>query len=102
MSPLWAEQAFSLLYLEKLKILSFLPSRGPLLQLMKEKKYLMEFDRTLVKSWTCVLPLESLAAFIKEFSSDLLAILQGVAYRLENVDLSWKNSKVCLLAPLPS
>ncbi|XP_075296696.1 E3 ubiquitin-protein ligase RNF213 isoform X2 [Opisthocomus hoazin] len=67
---------------------------GPLLQLMKEKKYLMEFDRTLVKSWTCVLPLESLAAFIKEFSSDLLAILQGVAYRLENVDLSWKNSKV--------
>lgn len=69
---------------------------------MKEKIYLMEFDTTLVKSWMCVLPLESLAEFIKNFPSGLLTTLEGVSYRLENVDLSWKNSKVCLLAPLPS
>ncbi|XP_050764641.1 E3 ubiquitin-protein ligase RNF213 [Gymnogyps californianus] len=67
---------------------------GTLLQLMKEKKYLMEFDKTLVKSWICVLPLESLAAFIEDFSSDLLVTLQGVSYRLENIDLSWNSSKV--------
>ncbi|KAM9281709.1 E3 ubiquitin-protein ligase RNF213 isoform 3-T4 [Morus bassanus] len=67
---------------------------GTLLQLMKEKRYLMEFDRTLVKSWICVLPLESLAKFIEEFSSGLLFTLQGVSYRLENVDLSWNSSKV--------
>ncbi|KFQ98650.1 E3 ubiquitin-protein ligase RNF213, partial [Nipponia nippon] len=65
-----------------------------LLQLMKEKRYLMELDRTLVKSWICVLPLESLAEFIRDFSSGLLAPLQGVFYRLQNVDLSWNNSEV--------
>ena len=90
------------MYLENLKVLFCLPSRGTLLQLMKEKKYLMEFDKTLVKSWICVLPLESLAEFIEDFSSDLLVTLQGVSYRLENIDLSWNSSKVCLLAALPS
>ncbi|KFU85914.1 E3 ubiquitin-protein ligase RNF213, partial [Chaetura pelagica] len=59
-----------------------------LLQLMKEKKYLMEFDTALVKSWICVLPLESLAEFIKDFSSDFLVALQGVSYRLEDVTLT--------------
>ncbi|KAM6245288.1 E3 ubiquitin-protein ligase RNF213 [Porphyrio hochstetteri] len=57
---------------------------GTLLQLMKEKKYLMEFDGTLVKSWICVLPLDNLAEFIREFSCDLLVILPGVSYRSEN------------------
>ncbi|XP_064378919.1 E3 ubiquitin-protein ligase RNF213 isoform X2 [Dromaius novaehollandiae] len=65
-----------------------------LLQLMKEKKYLMEFDRTLVKSWICVLPLESLAEFITDLSSDLLDSLQGVSYRLEDIRLSHTNSTV--------
>ncbi|XP_068769747.1 E3 ubiquitin-protein ligase RNF213 isoform X2 [Struthio camelus] len=65
-----------------------------LLQLMKEKKYLMEFDRILVKSWICVLPLESLAEFITCLSSDLLDSLQGVSYRLENVLLSHSSYKV--------
>ncbi|XP_071620775.1 E3 ubiquitin-protein ligase RNF213 isoform X1 [Heliangelus exortis] len=55
-----------------------------LLQVIKEKKHLMEFDTTLVKSWICVLPLESLAEFIKDFPSDFLVVLQGVSYRLEN------------------
>uniref|UniRef100_A0A8C3ET01 RING-type E3 ubiquitin transferase n=1 Tax=Corvus moneduloides TaxID=1196302 RepID=A0A8C3ET01_CORMO len=73
-----------------------------LLERMREKKYLMEFDVTLVKSWLCVLPLQSLAEFIKDFSSDLLVTLQGVSYRLENVDFSWSTCKVCLLAALPS
>ncbi|KFQ63818.1 E3 ubiquitin-protein ligase RNF213, partial [Pelecanus crispus] len=68
--------------------------RGTLLQLMKEKRYLMELDRTLVKSWICVLPLENLAEFIKDFSTDLLATLQGVSYRLEDIDLSWSSSEV--------
>ncbi|XP_025892633.1 E3 ubiquitin-protein ligase RNF213 [Nothoprocta perdicaria] len=67
---------------------------GNLLQLMKEKKYLMEFDRTLVKSWICVQPLESLAEFITEFSRDFLDSLQGVSYRLEDIHLSWSNAKV--------
>ncbi|KGL94781.1 E3 ubiquitin-protein ligase RNF213, partial [Charadrius vociferus] len=67
---------------------------GTLLQLMKEKKYLMEFDRTLVKSWISVLPLKSLPEFIQDFSSDLLVTLQGVSYRLENIDLSWNSSEV--------
>ncbi|XP_065503793.1 E3 ubiquitin-protein ligase RNF213 [Caloenas nicobarica] len=66
---------------------------GTLLQLMKEKKYLMEFDRTLVKSWICVLPLKSLPEFIREFSSDFLVTLQGVFYRLESVDLSQDGAK---------
>uniref|UniRef100_A0A8B9Z5U4 RING-type E3 ubiquitin transferase n=1 Tax=Buteo japonicus TaxID=224669 RepID=A0A8B9Z5U4_9AVES len=76
---------------------------GTLLQLMKEKKYLMELDKTLVKSWISVLPLEGLAEFIKEFSSDLLVTLQGVSYRLENVDLlaletcSWQSCLTCCL-----
>lgn len=69
---------------------------------MREKKYLMEFDVTLVKSWLCVLPLGSLAEFITDFCSDLLVTLQGVSYRLENVDLSGDNSEVCPLAALPS
>ncbi|XP_048179403.1 E3 ubiquitin-protein ligase RNF213 isoform X1 [Corvus hawaiiensis] len=65
-----------------------------LLERMREKKYLMEFDVTLVKSWLCVLPLQSLAEFIKDFSSDLLVTLQGVSYRLENVDFLWSTCKV--------
>ncbi|XP_074703437.1 E3 ubiquitin-protein ligase RNF213 isoform X1 [Strix aluco] len=68
--------------------------RETLLQLMKEKKYLMEFDKTLAKSWICVLPLESLAEFIEDFSSDFLVTLQGVSYRLENMDRLWNESKV--------
>uniref|UniRef100_A0A8C3MIP0 RING-type E3 ubiquitin transferase n=1 Tax=Geospiza parvula TaxID=87175 RepID=A0A8C3MIP0_GEOPR len=75
---------------------------GTLLARMREKKHLMEFDGTLVKSWLCVLPLGSLAEFIRDFSSDLLVTLQGVLYRLENVDLLWSNSQVCLLAALPT
>lgn len=69
---------------------------------MREKKYLMEFDVTLVKSWLCVLPLGSLAEFIRDFSSDLLVTLQGVLYRLEDIDLSWRISEVCLVAALPA
>uniref|UniRef100_A0A8B9G672 RING-type E3 ubiquitin transferase n=1 Tax=Amazona collaria TaxID=241587 RepID=A0A8B9G672_9PSIT len=65
-----------------------------LLQLMKAKKYLLGLDKALVKSWICVLPLESLAEFIEGISSDLLFILQGVCYRLENADLSWTTSQV--------
>ncbi|KFP92242.1 E3 ubiquitin-protein ligase RNF213, partial [Apaloderma vittatum] len=68
--------------------------KGALLQLMKEKKHLMEFDKILVRSWISVLPLESLAEFIRNFSSDLLVTLQGVSFRLENVDLLWSSSKV--------
>ncbi|KAF2974844.1 hypothetical protein EK904_013645 [Melospiza melodia maxima] len=66
---------------------------GTLLARMREKKHLMEFDGTLVKSWLCVLPLGSLAEFIRDFSSELLVTLQGVLYRLENVDLSWSRSQ---------
>ncbi|KAM6344814.1 E3 ubiquitin-protein ligase RNF213 isoform 2-T4 [Alca torda] len=66
---------------------------GTLLELMKEKKHLMEFDRILVKSWICVLPLESLAEFIQDFSSDFLVTLQGVSYRLENIDFSWNKAE---------
>ncbi|XP_061232976.1 E3 ubiquitin-protein ligase RNF213 isoform X3 [Neopsephotus bourkii] len=65
-----------------------------LLQLMKAKSYLLRLDKTLVKSWICVLPLESLAEFIEDFSSDLLFILQGVSYRLENTDHWWATSQV--------
>uniref|UniRef100_A0A803VP92 RING-type E3 ubiquitin transferase n=1 Tax=Ficedula albicollis TaxID=59894 RepID=A0A803VP92_FICAL len=77
--------------------------KGTLLERMREKKYLMELDVTLAKSWLCLLPLGSLAEFIRDFSSDLLVTLQGLVYRLENVDLSWRSiSEVCLLAALPS
>lgn len=69
---------------------------------MREKKYLMEFDGTLVKSWLCLLPLGNLAEFIRDFSSDLLVTLQGLVHRLKNVDVSWRTSEVCLLAVLPS
>ncbi|XP_068007364.1 E3 ubiquitin-protein ligase RNF213 isoform X3 [Melanerpes formicivorus] len=61
-------------------------NRHTLLKLMKEKKYLMKFDKLLVKSWMSVLPLESLAEFIHDFSSDLLTTLQGLFYRLESPD----------------
>ncbi|XP_074397014.1 E3 ubiquitin-protein ligase RNF213 isoform X2 [Zonotrichia albicollis] len=60
---------------------------------MREKRYLMEFDGTLVKSWLCVVPLGSLADFIKDFSSDPLVTLQGVLYRLENAELSCDSSQ---------
>lgn len=101
-TPLWAAQAHGLLFLGILKILFCLPSRATLLERMREKKYLMELDVTLVKSWLCVLPLRSLAEFIKDFSSDLLVTLQGVSYRLENVDFSRSSREVCLLAALPT
>ncbi|XP_033923494.1 LOW QUALITY PROTEIN: E3 ubiquitin-protein ligase RNF213 [Melopsittacus undulatus] len=66
-----------------------------LLQLMKAKSYLLRIDKTLVKSWICVLPLESLAEFIEDFSSDLLSILQGVSYReLEDTDHLWNTPQV--------
>lgn len=90
------------MFLGILKVLLCLSSRETLLERMREKKYLTEFDGTLVRSWLCLLPLGSLAEFIRDFSSDLLVILQGVSYRLETVDLSWGNSEVCLLASLPS
>lgn len=99
---MWAAQAQGLLFLGMLKVLFCLPSRGTLLARMREKKHLMEFDGTLVKSWLCVLPLGSLAEFIRDFSSDLLVTLQGVLYRLDTVDLSWSSSQVCHLAALPS
>ncbi|XP_041331790.1 E3 ubiquitin-protein ligase RNF213-like, partial [Pyrgilauda ruficollis] len=67
---------------------------GTLLARMREKKYLVELDGTVVKSWLCVLPLWSLADFIKDFCNDPLVILQGVLYRLENVGLSWDSSQV--------
>ncbi|NWZ10455.1 RN213 ligase, partial [Agelaius phoeniceus] len=60
---------------------------------MREKRYLMQFDGTLVKSWLCVVPLESLADFIEDFTSDPLLILQGVLYRLDNVELSCNSSQ---------
>lgn len=63
---------------------------------MKEKKYLMELDVTLVKSWMCVLPAENLAEFVEEFSVDILISLQGVSYRLQNADPSCRKSEVCL------
>lgn len=91
-----------LLFLGILKVLFCLPSRETLLERMREKKYLMEFDGTLVKSWLCLLPLGSLADFIKDFSSDLLVTLQGVSYRLETVDVSWNCSEVCPVVSLPS
>ncbi|XP_064532292.1 E3 ubiquitin-protein ligase RNF213 isoform X2 [Pseudopipra pipra] len=65
-----------------------------LLQLMEEKKYLLDLDPTLVRSWLCVLPLRSLAEFIRDFPRDLLVTLQGVFYRLEDVDLSWSNTEL--------
>uniref|UniRef100_A0A8V1AN22 RING-type E3 ubiquitin transferase n=1 Tax=Gallus gallus TaxID=9031 RepID=A0A8V1AN22_CHICK len=65
-----------------------------LLQLMKEKKYLMELDTTLVKSWMCVLPTESLAEFIEDVCGDLLISLQGVSYRLQNAAPSCKKPEV--------
>ncbi|KAM3672048.1 LOW QUALITY PROTEIN: E3 ubiquitin-protein ligase RNF213-like [Ammospiza maritima maritima] len=60
---------------------------------MREKRCLMEFDGTLVKSWLCMVPLGSLADFIKDFSSDPLVTLQGVLYRLENAELSCDSSQ---------
>lgn len=69
---------------------------------MKAKSYLLRLDKTLVKSWICVLPLESLAEFIGDFSSDLLLILQGVSYRVENTDHLWTTSQVCLSVAFPS
>ncbi|XP_071287737.1 E3 ubiquitin-protein ligase RNF213-like isoform X2 [Agelaius tricolor] len=60
---------------------------------MREKRYLMQFDGTLVKSWLCVVPLGSLADFIEDFTSDPLLILQGVLYRLDNVELSCNSSQ---------
>ncbi|XP_015735182.1 E3 ubiquitin-protein ligase RNF213 isoform X2 [Coturnix japonica] len=67
---------------------------GTLLQLMKEKKYLMELDTTLVKSWMCVLPPENLTEFIEDFSADTLVTLQGVCYRLQNTDPSCRKPEV--------
>lgn len=67
---------------------------------MKEKKYLMELDTTLVKSWMCVLPTESLAEFIEDVSGDLLISLQGVSYRLQNAAPSCKKPEVCLFVAL--
>ncbi|XP_058708338.1 E3 ubiquitin-protein ligase RNF213 isoform X2 [Poecile atricapillus] len=68
--------------------------KATLLERMREKKFLMDFDGTLVKSWLCVLPLENLPEFIKDFCSDLLVTLQGVLYRLEDTDIPWGNPKV--------
>ncbi|XP_065591389.1 E3 ubiquitin-protein ligase RNF213 [Cyrtonyx montezumae] len=67
---------------------------GTLLQLMKEKKYLMEFNTTVVKSWMSVLPAEDLTEFIEDFSVDILVSLQGVWYRLENADPSCRKFEV--------
>uniref|UniRef100_A0A803XP10 RING-type E3 ubiquitin transferase n=1 Tax=Meleagris gallopavo TaxID=9103 RepID=A0A803XP10_MELGA len=72
---------------------------GVLLELMKEKKYLMELDATLVKSWMCVLPTNNLAEFIEGFSVGILISLQGVSYRLKNADPSCRKPEVCLFVP---
>uniref|UniRef100_A0A8C0VAY7 Ring finger protein 213 n=1 Tax=Cyanistes caeruleus TaxID=156563 RepID=A0A8C0VAY7_CYACU len=68
--------------------------KATLLERMREKKFLMEFDGTLVKSWLSVLPLGNLPEFIKDFCSDLLVTLQGVLYRLEDTDILWGNAEV--------
>ncbi|OXB61070.1 hypothetical protein ASZ78_013633 [Callipepla squamata] len=67
---------------------------GTLLQLMKEKKYLMEFNTTVVKSWMSVLPAEDLTEFIEDFSVNILVSLQGVLYRLDNADPSFRKFEV--------
>ncbi|OXB81060.1 UNVERIFIED_CONTAM: hypothetical protein H355_004990 [Colinus virginianus] len=67
---------------------------GTLLQLMKEKKYLMEFNTTVVKSWMSVLPVEDLTEFIEDFSVNILVSLQGVLYRLDNADPSFRKFEV--------
>ncbi|XP_060108019.1 E3 ubiquitin-protein ligase RNF213-like [Heteronotia binoei] len=60
-------------------------SQKVLLQLMKEKKHLVEGDRALFRSWFSLLPLKDLVEFITDFSTDLLDCLLGIFHRLKNV-----------------
>ncbi|XP_074870414.1 E3 ubiquitin-protein ligase RNF213 isoform X2 [Carettochelys insculpta] len=59
-----------------------------LLQLMKGKKHLMEIDRTLVRSWISLLPLEDLVEFVTDLSIELLDCLLGIFHRLQNTRIT--------------
>ncbi|XP_067403324.1 E3 ubiquitin-protein ligase RNF213 isoform X3 [Emydura macquarii macquarii] len=67
---------------------------GALLQLMKGKKHLMEVDRTLVRSWISLLPLEHLAEFCTDLSVELLDCLLGVYHRLQNTRITYRSEEV--------
>ncbi|XP_043383569.1 E3 ubiquitin-protein ligase RNF213 isoform X3 [Chelonia mydas] len=64
-----------------------------LLQLMKGKKHLMEVDRTLVRSWISLLPLEDLAEFLTVLSVELLDCLLGIYHRLQNTKITLRSSE---------
>ncbi|XP_048674799.2 E3 ubiquitin-protein ligase RNF213 isoform X3 [Caretta caretta] len=65
-----------------------------LLQLMKGKKHLIEVDRTLVRSWISLLPLQDLAEFLTDLSVELLDCLLGIYHRLQNTKITLHSSEM--------
>uniref|UniRef100_A0A8D2LPD7 Ring finger protein 213 n=1 Tax=Varanus komodoensis TaxID=61221 RepID=A0A8D2LPD7_VARKO len=66
-----------------------------LLERMKEKKYLLERNRLLFRSWFSLLPLQNLVEFVHNSPADLLDCLPGTYYRLQGMRSLQSNCKVC-------
>ncbi|KAF6091974.1 hypothetical protein HJG60_000149 [Phyllostomus discolor] len=70
-----------------------------LLQLMRERKSLLDLDESLFRSWFSVLPLSSLVPFLQEFTdhrsrflAHILDCLQGTVHRLQELrEVSKRN-----------
>ncbi|XP_029455051.1 E3 ubiquitin-protein ligase RNF213 isoform X2 [Rhinatrema bivittatum] len=63
--------------------------KNAMLSLMKSKKHLLEMDKTLVRSWFCLLPQKDLVDFLTEMPMDLSDVLQGTYYRLQENNMSY-------------
>ncbi|XP_044312386.1 E3 ubiquitin-protein ligase RNF213 isoform X2 [Varanus komodoensis] len=64
-----------------------------LLERMKEKKYLLERNRLLFRSWFSLLPLQNLVEFVHNSPADLLDCLPGTYYRLQGMRSLQSNCK---------
>ncbi|XP_067914752.1 E3 ubiquitin-protein ligase rnf213-alpha [Heterodontus francisci] len=64
-----------------------------LLELMYKNKHLVAVDRLLLRSWFSLLPFETLPAYLKMMTPDLLDILQGIIQRLKHSNISYSKEK---------
>uniref|UniRef100_A0A670Y6Z8 RING-type E3 ubiquitin transferase n=1 Tax=Pseudonaja textilis TaxID=8673 RepID=A0A670Y6Z8_PSETE len=63
--------------------------------LIMQKQHLLEGNRTLFRSWFCLLPLYHLVEFISGPYADPFDCLLGTFHRLKNLKISQNNCQVC-------
>ncbi|KAM9311530.1 E3 ubiquitin-protein ligase RNF213 [Gastrophryne carolinensis] len=67
-------------------------STNDLLSKMIKKKYLLQADQILIRSWLCVIPINHIVKFVEELPIKINDVLQACCYRLPEVKNYQKQS----------